>query len=422
MREEMHPTTEASNESTARHLVLVHRYFWPDTPTYANILKEIAGRLVEEGHRVTVLTCQPSYNRAVVGRAASRERLSSGVDVRRWPVLDDRRSNARKMVNLVAFCVRLLFARRQVGDVDVVMAASTPPIAVAKVASWLAARCGASFVYHKQDIYPEVVTAPGILRRPRLARFLRWLDSRTERRAARTVVLSRDMAETVRLRGSDDARIQIINNFDPWTLQESAASATSSDASDRRTLDVVFAGNLGRFQNLETVMAAAFDLRSDEAIRFHLFGDGALRGWIEDELRSNQVGNMQLYGYRPPDEIADFLRTQADVGLVSLVPGVVYAAYPSKTMSYLRQGCPIVALVEQDTELAESLRVSGAGIQVDPTDSVDLVKALRGLKDDIEFRSQARKSATALYREQFDRNRQLDAWARTFAQVVEEPR
>ena len=60
----------------SRHIVLVHRYFSPDTPPYASILRDIAERLGQDGHRVTVLTCQPSYNRAVVARAPARERLA----------------------------------------------------------------------------------------------------------------------------------------------------------------------------------------------------------------------------------------------------------------------------------------------------------------------------------------------------------
>ena len=60
----------------SQHIVLIHRYFHPDTPPYAAILREIALSLGAAGHRVTVLTCQPSYNRSVVSRAPAREQLA----------------------------------------------------------------------------------------------------------------------------------------------------------------------------------------------------------------------------------------------------------------------------------------------------------------------------------------------------------
>ena len=152
------------------------------------------------GHRVTVLTCQPSYNRAVVERAPARERLRTGVTVRRWPVLDDRRSSALKLVNLAWFCLRLALAMPRLGRVDVVMAASTPPVVLAATASWLARRKAADFVYHQQDIYPEVTVGLGEEGWP-AGRLVRRLDARTDRSASRVVVLSRDMGETIARRG-----------------------------------------------------------------------------------------------------------------------------------------------------------------------------------------------------------------------------
>ena len=91
-------------------VVLVHRYFWPDTPPYAHILKQIALHLGEEGHEVTVLTCQPSYDRRQVRHAPARELIAPGVEVRRWRVFPDRRHSVVKAINLVIFGARLMLA------------------------------------------------------------------------------------------------------------------------------------------------------------------------------------------------------------------------------------------------------------------------------------------------------------------------
>lgn len=418
-------------------IVAIHRYFWPDTPPYAHILREIALSLGEAGHEVTVLTCQPSYNRAVVDRAAEREQLAPGVEVRRWPVVPDRRSRLGKGVNLVAFCARLLVEAGRVrrnGGADVVMAASAPPVAVAKVGSWFARRTGAAFVYHKQDIYPEVVTAPGILRAGRFAALLRWADARTERVAERVVVLSEDMAATVRRRGTDPDRIAVINNFDPWATDAAPQSPADHGAlpadhgtaraggrdSDPR-LTVAFAGNLGRFQGLETVLAAATRLRDDPRIEFHFFGDGALRARIEQQVTAGELSRVHLHGYRAPEEVAAFLRDRADLGVVSLAPGVIRAAYPSKTMSYLRQGCPVLALVEADSELARTITGAGAGVHADPTDADDVAATLRGLADEPSRLLGAGKRAADLYQEQFAPKRQLGRWVELLEGVREDP-
>ena len=218
----------------SRHVVLIHRYFHPDTPPYASILREIALGLGAGGHRVTVLTCQPSYNLSVVSQAPARERIAPNVEVRRWPVLDDRRSVVRKLVNLVWFCARLVLSVPRLGKVDRVMAASTPPVALARVASWVARAKGAEFVYHHQDIYPEVAVSGGQLAEGARSRTLRNIDARTDKRAARAVVLSEDMAQLITSRGVHRDRIAVINNFDPWRLDPQEGDLVPSVTAARR--------------------------------------------------------------------------------------------------------------------------------------------------------------------------------------------
>jgi glycosyltransferase involved in cell wall biosynthesis len=400
-------------------IVLIHRYFWPDTPPYAHILREIALELGRAGHDVTVLTCQPSYNRSAVGRAPAFERLAPNVVVRRWRVLPDRRSAWLKVVNLVVFCLRIMARGLGSGQVDVVMAASAPPIAVAKTASWLARAKSACFVSHKQDIYPEVVLAPGIMRPGLLASVLRGIDSRTDRGAARVVVLSADMAETEKSRGVAPDRIAVINNFDPWGSGAHSPSEVTSVARQRKRADpaplsVVFAGNLGRFQNLETVIETAALLRDESHIVFHFFGDGAMRPGLERRVADDRLVHVHVHGYQPPERVGEFLRAKADLGIVSLAPGVIRAAYPSKTMSYLRQGCAVMVLVEGDTDLARTIASAGAGFHSDPSDAGELAEALRKLAERREVLVDAGVRARALYDGQFNQRRQLARWLALF--------
>ncbi len=397
-------------------VVLIHRYFWPDTPTYAHILKEIAAALAAAGHDVTVLTCQPSYNRAVISSAPREEQLGPRLRVLRWPVVPDRRFGMLKAGNLVLFCARVLGAARWLGRVDVVMTASMPPIAVARAGSWLARRTTARFVYYKQDIYPEVPLAPGIMHAGLLARLLRLTDSATERRADRVVVLSGDMADSIRARGVPPTHIKVINNFDPWMLDAEPGVEDASPRADGR-LDLAFAGNLGRFQNLETVIKAAGLLAGDAGITLHFFGDGALRPELERRAAERGMQNVRFYGYRPPAEVATILQEHAILGVVSLLPGVIRSAYPSKTMTYLRQGCPVLALVGADSDLAQSIESAGAGFQAEPTHAVAIAETIRRLAGRGVELADMRRRARTLYAREFSQAGQLKLWRELFKEL-----
>ena len=405
------------------HIVLIHRYFVPDTPPYAHILKQIADELAGAGYKVTVLTCQPSYSLGALRKAPAYEKLESGVEVRRWPVFNDRRSTFLKLVNLAMFCLRLVWAGRRLSPVHAVMSASTPPVAVAKVGAFLAWRFGARFIYHKQDIWPEVVMTAGDGRRRTLARLLRWLDARTDQKADRVVVLSEDMALTERRRGVTSDRIVAINNFDPWVMDEAfLAPEDPAEATGSTPLRVSFAGNLGRFQNLETVFAAVVELRDDDRIVFDFFGDGSLRAQLENKAKDLELRNVVFHGYCDPGAVAQFLKNQTDLGVVSLLPGVIETAYPSKTMSYLRHGCPVLALVESGSDLARVIEDAGAGVQASPADGRAVAETLRAIADDRSSLDGAGKRAALLYRAQFSPERQLGRWVELYDSLCRAPR
>jgi glycosyltransferase involved in cell wall biosynthesis len=309
---------------------------------------------------------------------------------------------------------------RKVGRADVYLAATTPPLLIARLVSTIARRRRARFVYHKQDIYPEVVTAPGIMRDGRRARLLRALDARTERRSDVVVVLSDDMARTVEGRGTDAGAIEVINNFDPWELDTDDENDTAQSRQRRAPgpLRLVFAGNLGRFQNLPTLMAALTDLGPDADVEMDFFGKGPLADELRADAAAARLDAVRFHGFRPPEEVARFVREQADLAVVSLEPGVVYAAYPSKTMTYLRQGCPVLALVEADSALARDLVDAGAGVQADPADPHAVADVLRKLAGDPDHLAAMRAPAAELYRRAFAPERQLARWRALFARLA----
>ena len=400
------------------HVVLVHRYFAPDTPLYASLLRVLAEELHSKGHRVTVLTAQPSYTGAQ-GMAPPREEPQPGLAIRRLPLWrDSRRVGPVKAMNSLLFAAQVAAAGARLEDVDVIMAATTPPIVTARAASFVARRHRGAFVYHNQDIYPEVAVAAGLLSRPWLATLLRRLDRANHRRADRIVVLSGDMRRTVEERGISADRISVINNFDPFA-DAAGASDGERGRRDGEPLNIVFAGNHGRFQGLETVLAAARQL-AGAPVTLHFIGDGPARPRLEAEARSDGLA-VRFHGYLPPAGVERFLRVEADIGIVSLLPGVVRAAYPSKTFSYLRQGCPVVALVESDSELVRTLTTGEIGFNCEPGDVDGFVQVVRQCLANRLALERMRDRAAAFAAEQLSPRHRLDEWLRMFESLAPTP-
>jgi colanic acid biosynthesis glycosyl transferase WcaI len=142
---------------------------------------------------------------------------------------------------------------------------------------------------------------------------------------------------------------------------------------------VMYAGNIGLSQGLEHVLGAARELRSCEDILFVMVGDGAGRERLEDEARKMALSNVLFLPFQPRSRLPQVLAS-ADVSLVTLQKGITSGSLPSKSFSILSSGRPIIASVDQDSDMARLVERSQAGMNVPPEDPHLLAKAIVGLK------------------------------------------
>ncbi|MGS4948168.1 glycosyltransferase family 4 protein [Meridianimarinicoccus sp. RP-17] len=349
--------------------MLTHRFFWPDAAPYATFLRVMADSLARAGHDVKVFASIPSYNNSV-DSVPRLETLGSVQVTRSLVFRQEKRSTLLRLANVAIYCSQL-FVHILRSRPDVVTASTYPPT-VAALTTGLAARLvGARFLYHVQDIHPEVSKLSG----SKLGGFplfdiLRWLDTCALRLAWRIVTLSDDMAATLRARsGRLAGRIRIINNL---SLDDGKTTKPAAPQTDR--FRVIFAGNLGRYQNLPLVAAGVarlFDRHPGLELMF--LGSGVM----ERELRAIW-GDHPRITFHPfvPFEEARAIIQASQLGIVSIVPGLAAVAYPSKIMTYQSLALPILGLVDPDSHIARDLEASGAGVVVRDRSESGVAEAL----------------------------------------------
>lgn len=389
-------------------VLLTHRFFWPDTAPYAIMLRVIAKELVQAGHKVHVLASIPSY-RETGGSSPSQE-IVDGAHLRRvWVLAREKSSPVRRALNVVIYawhlCAEILRLRP-----DVVTASTFPPVIAAWCASLAARWVGAKFVYHMQDIHPEISQfSNGFLGRPLPAMLLRWFDNQTLKRSAAIVVLSNDMAQTLRDRGAHNLPLHVINNF---SLSHASPSSSGDVPIHLRKNPlrkrVIFAGNLGRFQNLMLLadgVARLFPDHPDLDLMF--LGDGSAL----PDLKARWSKNPQVQ-FAPfmPFEQAQSVIADADIGLVSLSSGIYRAAYPSKVSTYLELGVPVFALIEPQSDLAKNLTQARVGAVATELTAQSIAAALAQLLVDKPTNAQVK----AWHEAQFGLSSTLAQWRRLF--------
>jgi colanic acid biosynthesis glycosyl transferase WcaI len=389
-------------------VLLTHRFFWPDTAPYAIMLRVIAKELVQAGHDVHVLASIPSYRES--GLACPRQEVVDGAKLRRvWVLPREKSSPTRRGFNVVIYswhlCVEILRLRP-----DVVTASTFPPVIAAWCASLAARLVGAKFVYHMQDIHPEISKiSKGLLGRHFPAMVLRWFDNQTLRRSAAVIALSNDMVQTLNGRGISDLPVHVINNFSLSHAQTATGDKLPATLrKDPLRKRVIFAGNLGRFQNLMLLtegVAQLFQKHPD--LDMLLLGDGS--ALPELQARWAKTPQVQFAPFIPFEQ-AQAVIADADIGLVSLSAGIYRAAYPSKVLTYLELGVPVFALVEPESNLAQSLIQAKVGAV--PTELT--VPSIAAALGDLLASKPAPRMVKAWHESQFGLSSTMQRWRRLF--------
>lgn len=393
-------------------VLAIHRYFWPDTPPYASLLRAIVGHWAGAGHQVDVVTSQPSYKPETANqRRPSTERVD-GATVRRIAMRPDRSGRVRRVFNVVWFPLAVALRILRGARYDVVMCSTAPPVLLGAAVSWAATRRGATFVYHCMDLHPEIGSLSGEFSKPWVYRLLMRLELATCRRAAAVVVLSADMRESLVLRDPALAsRVVVLNNADLPEYGEPADDPPAASRDDE--VLVAFTGNLGRFQCLETVVAAVLASHPGmERVRLVLMGEGAAKAGLAAQVAAAPPERGDRVVLLPQGNTAQAraLMSAADWGLVTLAPEVIRYAYPSKVATYLSEGLPVLAGVEPDSALVRDIEAWGVGTRLPMGSPEAVAGALAGLVARPGDQALMRARATEVWRREFSLDRRLAEW------------
>ena len=357
-------------------ILIVSQYFHPENFR----VNDLAIWLVNRGHEVTVLTGIPNYpsGRFFSGYGLYKRRHETwqGVEIIRVPLVPRGKGGGLRLaVNYIsfAFIASLLGMLRLRKDYDVIFVHEPSPITVGIPAIVMSKRMQAPILFWVLDLWPESVTATGVVRAPwalgMLTRLTRWIYGHCEK----VLVASRAFIPRVKAMGVADDRIAYFPNwaeevFIPNTAAESPAILPSG-------FRVMFAGNIGVAQDFPAILDAAERLKGYSDIQWIVLGDGRMAGWVREEVARREIGaTVHLIGSYPPELMPRFF-AHADAMLVSLKPDPVFSlTVPAKLQAYMACGRPIIAML--DGEGARIVTEAGAGVTCPAGDGQALAEAV----------------------------------------------
>ncbi|MFZ6991408.1 glycosyltransferase family 4 protein [Curtobacterium sp. RRHDQ66] len=355
--------------------MVVSQYYPPET--HGSIPRSVAHGLAERGHDVRVVTTFPNhpYGRLFDGwRQRFRHVEADGpVTVRRVPMLPDHSgSAARRVLAYLSFAASSVTASWFARRADVVYVYGAQPTAAIVPMLWRRA-FGVPVVLHVQDIWPESVTGSGMLPSGRAVRWadawiLRWLRG-LHRSAAHVVAIAPGAARLLQERGADCRRTSVILN---WAT--TAPDRIERPSGDQRTR-VVYAGNLGPNQGLDTFVQAMARCRDLPGLEMEFIGDGLAADALRSSATALGVDSVRFSPAVPRDRMSTVHAT-TDFAVVALRDVAMSdVTIPSKLQDALVHGVPVIAAVPGDA--ADVVRDGEAGFVVAPGDVDALETAIR---------------------------------------------
>mgnify|MGYP003602429086 FL=1 len=361
-------------------VLLLTQWFDPE-PTFKGLV--FARELVHQGFEVEVLTGFPNYPGGKVYPGYRIQWLQreviNGVQITRVPLYPNHDQSAiKRVLNYASFAASATIYGVFMAKRADVMYAYHPPLTVGMAAALIKLFRRIPVVYDIQDMWPDTLRATGMLNNPKalnlVARVCRWVY----RRMDHIVVLSPGFKRLLRERGVPESKLSVIHNWADEASLSAPVGQVPAAFPGAAQFRILFAGNMGKAQALDTVLDAASLLQArGSRVCWVMLGGGVEVERLKAEAAKRQLANVVFLPAVPMAEVGAYLNA-ADALLVHLRKDPLFEiTIPSKTQAYMAVGKPLLMAVDGDA--ADLVRQSGGGMVAGSENAEALAEAAEAL-------------------------------------------
>ena len=368
------------------NILLMSRYFPPEIGTAANLFFDLARGLAQNGHTVTVVTGFPWYNLSAPPERYSgkffMKEILDGITVVRVgvPVCGPAK------LKLAAGHLTAPFASFLGGcftpTPDIIFIYS-PPLFMGLAGWLLTLRKKVPFVFGVQDLHPQCYIDQGLLKNKAAIGFLKNLEKFCYHKASVITVHSQGNKDhIVRKKGIPEDKIKVVPNW--IDIEEMKPLPRDNEFSRQHILTgkfvVGYAGTLGMSQGLMSVIEAARLLKDRKEIEFFIVGDGIEQPKMMKQAQEYGLTNVRFLPMQPKS-LYPLVVASSDVGLVTLNKKVLTPVVPSKIISIMAAGRPVLASMPLDGDGPKLIAEARGGICVEAEEPQQLAGKIMYLSE-----------------------------------------
>ena len=378
-------------------ILVICQYYYPE-PFRVN---DICDEMVKRGHDVTVVTGEPNYPEGQIYKGyenhAHSDEVINGVHIYRCPIIPRKTGAIYRFLNYFSFSYK---ASRHVKKLmasdgkpfDVVFVNQLSPVMMAKPGIVYKKKYNVPVVMYCLDLWPESLVAGGIGRGSIVYKIFHVISKSIYKQMDRILITSQMFRDYLCKKFDiDNSKIAYL----PQYAEDIFGLLPAKESTE--VTDLVFAGNIGEIQSIDTIIKAAGKLQRD-SVYFHIVGGGT----DLDRLKELAIGlkNVTFYGRKPLEDMPKFY-AKADAMLVTLkADPILSLTLPGKVQSYMAVGKPIIGAINGETvEVINEAKCGYCGRAEDSDELVNNIKIF--MKADTK--QQMGINARTFYEKNFER-------------------
>ena len=231
-------------------------------------------------------------------------------------------------------------------EFDVVFVNQLSPVMMAYAGMLYKWKHNKKLVLYCLDLWPESLAAGGIKKNSPIYKLFDRISGQIYKSCDQILVTSKSFI------GYLSQKFAISENNFTYLPQyaEDLFENVASKAEAKKTIDFVFAGNIGTLQSVDTIIEAAELLKDNKQLLFHIVGGGIELASLQDAVKAKNLENVIFYGRRPVEEMPKFY-SMADAMLVTLTGDPLLSlTLPGKVQSYMAAGKAIIGAIDGETK------------------------------------------------------------------------
>ncbi len=355
-----------------KNVIIISEVFFPNESATSNYMSAIAFRLANKFNVHVICANNDGLN--------PDNELIHGVYIHRITNIRYKTKNIfTRFLRAFLLSFKLIFDSIKLIKKNTIVFVVTNPPLIPGVVALLCKLKGSKCIIRVDDVYPEAMIAANLIGKnnllvPLLVLIFRGLYCYADK----IIVLGRDMKEVI----SRNLKIgiSIIPNWadtDTVLPEIKTSNKLINELGLNKNFIVLIAGNLGYVQGIDTIIGAAKILMIEVPnIKFLFIGGGAQEDWIRRQIIEYSLENVVLVGTKSKSEQNIFLNA-CDVALLALKPGMFGLGVPSRFYNYLAAGKPVIASIDDNSEVALVIEEHGLGWISHSGDIVSLASTIK---------------------------------------------